>query len=111
MPAKNTNSKKEAGRLKKEAQANIKAEKEAGIQEEVAAKDWKRGANLKGAARSEASCEMPLMISQAKVFNIKAHKFNLLFLKLSRQMKRRAREKRKKISWQQKKLNLDQEER
>jgi len=55
MPAKNTNSKKEAGRLKKEAQANIKAEKEAGIQEEAAAKDWKRGANLKGAARSEAS--------------------------------------------------------
>jgi len=55
MPSKNTNSKKEAGRLKKQGQADLKAAKEAASREEAEAKDWQCGANLKGAARSEAA--------------------------------------------------------
>lgn len=58
MPARNTNSKKEAGRARKQEQADLKAAKEAAIREEALAKDWQQGANLKGAARAEASGEV-----------------------------------------------------
>mmetsp|Transcript_16966 Transcript_16966/g.25671 ORF Transcript_16966/g.25671 Transcript_16966/m.25671 type:complete len:242 (-) Transcript_16966:314-1039(-) len=54
MPARNTNSKKDAGRARKQEQIDLKEAKEAAIREEALAKDWQQGANMKGAARAEA---------------------------------------------------------
>jgi hypothetical protein len=53
MPPKRVSSKAEAGRARKEEAAGQKVAKAAAAREVEVGKDWQRGANEKGQARSD----------------------------------------------------------